>query len=144
MAINILIVDDSRLIRQVVKKVIKQTGILADECYEACDGLEALSIIKSKPVDLILTDINMPNMDGLEMLMQLRQMEDKQDLPVIVVTTEGSQETMDQAMELGATSYIFKPFTPEVLAEQLRNAGFAMNSSSTSGFETNPGDPSAF
>jgi two-component system, chemotaxis family, chemotaxis protein CheY len=122
-SLHILIVDDSVIIRQVVKKVIKQAGIATEKIYEAADGLEALDIIKTEPIDLVLSDINMPRMDGLQMLMHLRQIESKENLPVIVISTEGSEETVREAMELGATGYVLKPFSPEKLVDQLRPLG---------------------
>jgi two-component system chemotaxis response regulator CheY len=122
--INVLIVDDSALIRQVVRKVVKQTGIQPDSFFEAGNGREALDIIAKNRVDLVLSDINMPRMDGLQMLLTLRRMKDKESLPVIVVSTEGSEDTMREAMKLGATGYVLKPFTAEALAEQLRPLGF--------------------
>lgn len=124
MGINVLIVDDSALIRQVVRKVVKQTGIQPDSFFEAGNGREALDIIAKNRVDLVLSDINMPRMDGLQMLLTLRRMKDKESLPVIVVSTEGSEDTMREAMKLGATGYVLKPFTAEALAEQLRPLGF--------------------
>jgi len=122
--VNVLIVDDSALIRQVLRKVVKQTGIQPDNFFEAGDGRQALDIIAKNQVDLVLSDINMPRMDGLQMLTTLRQMEDKESLPVIVVSTKGSEDTMREAMALGATGCVLKPFTPEALAEQLRPLGF--------------------
>lgn len=141
-SIRVLIVDDSVIIRQVVKKVIKQAGILPEKVLEASDGEEALQIIKTEPVDLVLSDINMPRMDGLQMLSQLRQIESKQDLPVIVISTEGSEDTVNEAIELGATGYVLKPFTPEKLLEQLRPLGlFPENTAQP---EVDLSDPDAF
>ena len=81
MGIRILIVDDSSLMRHIIKKVIQQTQIQVDAVLEAGDGQEALDVIAREPVDLVLSDINMPRMDGIQMLMQLRQMESTQNLP---------------------------------------------------------------
>jgi two-component system, chemotaxis family, chemotaxis protein CheY len=142
MSLNILIVDDSEIIRRVVKKVIKQAGINADMIYEAADGMEALEIIKAQPVDLVLSDINMPRMDGLQMLMHLRQIETKENLPVIVISTEGSEETVREAMELGATGYVLKPFSPEKLVEQLRPLGLVCDPPAQS--EVDLSNPDAF
>jgi len=121
-AIQILIVDDSALVRQVVKKIVRQTGLEA-EFHEASDGIQALDSIRTASIELVISDINMPNMDGLEMLAQLRSMPEQADLPVIVVSTEGSDETVRRAMELGANGYVYKPFTPEQLAEKLLPLG---------------------
>lgn len=142
--IRVVVVDDSSLMRQVVKKVIRQTGLDVEEILEANDGREALDIVVKTPVGLILSDINMPRMDGLQMLMQLRQMEEHQDLPVIIVTTEGSDATVEQAMELGATGYVLKPFTPEILAEQLHKIGLMPEVSTDAAPPLDPSDPTAF
>lgn len=145
MGIHVLIADDSMLIRQVVKKVLKQVGIPTDSVMEANDGQEALELIKTQPVDLVLSDINMPNMDGLQMLMHIRQMEasNLQNLPVIMVSTEGSEETMAEAMELGANGYVLKPFTPEALAGQLRPLGL-MDAEEEGMDSFDEDDPTAF
>jgi two-component system chemotaxis response regulator CheY len=111
------------LIRQVVKKVVRQAGLDVVEFLEAANGQEALDILMKTPVDLVLSDINMPGMDGIEMLMRLRQIERLQELPVIMVTTEGSEERINEAMDLGASGYVLKPFTPERLVEQLGPLG---------------------
>lgn len=126
MGIRVLVVDDSRLIRRVIGKVIRQTGIDVDETLEAGNGQEALDIIARQPVDLVLSNINMPRMDGIQMLTQLRQMQGKQDLPVIMVTTESTESTINQALELGASGYIIKPFTAERLVEGLRKTGISL------------------
>jgi two-component system, chemotaxis family, chemotaxis protein CheY len=122
-SLNILIVDDSMLIRQVVKKVIRQIGLDVGQYAEAGNGREALEQLEANEIDLVLSDINMPEMDGIEMLMNLRQIDKYRDLPVVMVSTEGSEERMNEAMELGASGYVLKPFTSERLAEQLRPLG---------------------
>lgn len=144
MGIRVVIVDDSSLIRQVEKKVLRQTGLVVEEILEASNGQEALDLISRQPVDLVLSDINMPHMDGLQMLMQLRQMEDKEHLPVIIVSTEGSDATMEQAMDLGATSYVLKPFTPECLAEHLQKAGLIPMATTDSDSLPDLSDPTSF
>ena len=143
MGIQVLVVDDSMLIRQVVKKVLKQAGLSVDQFFEAGDGQQALDIIQKEDLQLVLCDINMPTMDGLEMLMQLRQMDDKIDLPVIMITTEGSKDTIQEAMSLGANGYILKPFTSEAVVEQL----IPLNLISQDGMaaeEVDLSDPDAF
>lgn len=143
MGLNVLIVDDSMLIRQVVRKVLKQVGIIPEVLHEANDGKEALDIVNAHPVDLILSDINMPNMDGLQFLMHLRQMESKQDIPVIMVSTEGSEETMQEALELGANGYVLKPFTAEAMVAQLRPLGLVPEQAQPQQ-EVDLDDPNAF
>jgi len=115
MAFNILIVDDSMSMRSVIKKIISLSGFKIDEYYEAQNGKEALSILSQKWVDVILSDINMPEMNGIEMLKELKKDELYKQIPVIFVTTEGSQERMDEAREAGASGFLKKPFLPEEL-----------------------------
>jgi len=143
-SLHILIVDDSMLIRQVVKKVVRQAGLDVAGFLEAANGQEALDILMKTPVDLVLSDINMPGMDGIEMLMRLRQIERLQELPVIMVTTEGSEERINEAMDLGASGYVLKPFTPERLVEQLGPLGLLCKRED--GVEPPPdfSDPTAF
>ncbi len=144
MSINVLVVDDSILIRQVIRKVVRQVGIDLGEFLEAGDGQEALGIITQKHVDLVLSDINMPGMDGIEMLMQLRQIESKETLPVIMVSTEGSKERINEALEMGASGYVLKPFTPEKLASQLVALGLMNNENDDAESDIDLSDPSAF
>jgi two-component system chemotaxis response regulator CheY len=141
---NILIVDDSMLIRQVVKKVLKQVGLQPDKILEANDGKEALAILEREEAGLVLSDINMPNMDGLQLLMHLRQTPKYETLPVIVVSTEGSEETMREAMELGANGYVLKPFTAEAMARQLRPLGLIPEQPADGGPKVDLDDPTAF
>lgn len=144
MGTNVLIVDDSMLIRQVVKKVVRQTGIETGEVLEADNGQQAISVLEQKQVDLVLSDINMPGMDGLEMLRRLRANPAWEDLPVIMVSTEGSEETMQEAMELGASGYCLKPFTPESLATQLRGLGLMPEEGGADEPDIDLSDPTAF
>lgn len=144
MGIAVLIVDDSDLIRRVLKKVIRQTGIEIAACLEAGDGAEALRLLTRQPVDLILTDINMPGMDGIEMLTQLKRTENCREIPVIVISTEGSADRVDEAMELGAVGYIMKPFTPEALAERLRSLGLIPPPEKRVEVPVDSNDPRAF
>ncbi|MFP4382135.1 MAG: response regulator [Candidatus Sumerlaeia bacterium] len=144
MGINILIVDDSMLIRQVVKKVIKQVGLQPDKTLEANDGKEALAILEQEDVHLVLSDINMPNMDGMQLLMHLRQIDKYRELPVLMVSTEGSEDTMREAMELGANGYVLKPFTPEAMAEQLEPLGLAPETPEGEEQNIDLDDPTAF
>ena len=143
MGIQVLVVDDSMLIRQVVKKVLPQSGLSVDQFFEAGDGQQALDIIAREDLQLVLCDINMPIMNGLQMLMQLRQMDDKNDLPVIMISTDGSKDTIQEAMDLGANGYILKPFTSEAVAEQLRPLGLVSEQDSATG-EVDMSDPDAF
>jgi two-component system, chemotaxis family, chemotaxis protein CheY len=113
MSFNVLIVDDSNSMRAVIKKIISISGFKMDNCYEAGNGVEALEVLSKSWVDIILSDINMPEMNGLELLNRLKQDELYRDIPFIVITTEGSSERMEEAFNCGARGFIKKPFLPE-------------------------------
>ena len=113
MAFNVLIVDDSLSMRAVIKKTIKVSGFKIGEYLEAADGKEALKILADAWVDLVLTDINMPNMNGLELITKMHADQILRSIPVVMVTTEGSEKSVQKSMEMGAKGYIKKPFQPE-------------------------------
>ncbi len=113
MAFNVLIVDDSLAMRSVIKKTIKVSGFKVGEYFEAADGTEALKILADAWVDLVLTDINMPNMNGLELITKMHEDQILRSIPVVMVTTEGSEKSVQKSMEMGAKGYIKKPFQPE-------------------------------
>ncbi len=113
MAFNILIVDDSRSMRSVIKKVISMSGFKVDQCLEAENGREALDLLSSHWVDIILSDINMPVMSGFEMLEVLGKDSLLGSIPVVVISTEGREERMRDAFALGAKGFVKKPFLPE-------------------------------
>ncbi len=104
---KILIVDDSRTVRESLKFFLKEGGY---EVIEAGDGQEALKVIDGQTCDLVITDVNMPNMDGLTLIGELRKMQDFKFTPILVLTTESQQNIMDKGKELGATGWIVKPF----------------------------------
>jgi len=116
---DVLIVDDSAAIRKILQRVLRQADIPIREVYEAGDGIEALNRLKDHKVDLILSDINMPNMDGLEFLRKLKDDGPPNTAPVIMVSTEGSQTKVLEAVELGAAGYVRKPFTPDQIKDKL-------------------------
>ena len=113
MAFNVLIVDDSSSMRAVIKKIIKISGFNVGEFLEAADGEEAMKVLTHDWVDVVLTDINMPNMNGLELIGEMKKDELLRSIPVVMVTTEGSEKRMRESMKLGASGYINKPFLPE-------------------------------
>ena len=117
--LDVLIVDDSAAIRKILRRVLDQADVRLDKVHEAGDGLEALEILKNFSVQLILCDINMPNMDGIELLQRLKAKEPLRSVPVLMVTTEGSQARVMQALELGAAGYVKKPFTASQIKEKL-------------------------
>lgn len=121
MAYNILIVDDSASMRQVVKKIINMSGFPVAEFYEAGNGLEGLEECKSKSIDVILTDLNMPQMDGFTFIDKLQENEKFHEIPVVVVSTEGRSTVIEQVTNMGVVEYIKKPFHPELIAETLKN-----------------------
>ena len=119
MSFNVLVVDDSPPMRQVIKKVIQISGFDVGELLEAGNGKEALEVLSSHWVDVILLDIHMPEMDGIEMLRRLSEEDLWKRIPVIVVTTEGREQVIEEAKRLGAKGYVKKPFNPEQIKEIL-------------------------
>jgi len=119
MALNILVVDDSTAIRKILIRVLRQTGLPIGEIFEARDGLEALEIVRNQALNLVLSDINMPNLDGLGLLAELKANSEWRSLPVVMITTEGSEEKVSQAIRLGSAAYIRKPFTAEQIQEKI-------------------------
>src|SRR5579864_8625307 len=117
--LDVLIVDDSAAIRKILQRVLRQAEIPLATVYEAGDGVEALAILKNQKVGLVLSDINMPNMDGLEFLTQVRAVKAWAKLPVVMVSTEGSHAKVLEAVERGATGYVRKPFTADQIKEKL-------------------------
>lgn len=112
MAKKILVVDDSAAIRQSVTFVLQQEGY---ETLEASDGAEGLASIKSNPVDMVVSDVNMPNMDGITMVSKIREIASFKFIPIIILTTESQNSKMDEGKAAGATGWIVKPFTSEKL-----------------------------
>src|SRR5882724_3670816 len=113
MALDIMIVDDSAAIRKILQRVLTQAEVPLGVVHEASDGAEALEKLKTVQVGLILSDINMPNMDGIEMLSRLKADGMHKETPIIMISTEGSQAKVMQALELGAAGYVRKPFTAD-------------------------------
>lgn len=111
--VRVLIVDDSSVMRKIVERSLRQAGLDSLLAYEAANGAAALETLRSKPVDLILTDINMPSMDGLEFLRQLRAQDLAPGVPVVMITTEASLDRAKQALAAGAQYFIPKPFSIE-------------------------------
>ncbi|GFO65789.1 response regulator [Geomonas paludis] len=114
---NVLIVDDSSTMRKIISRSLRQAGLAIDDIYEAGDGIEALSTMEGKTIDLILSDINMPNMDGLEFIKCVRGK--GVNTPIVMITTEGGEDILKEAISNGASDSIKKPFTPDQLNEKL-------------------------
>jgi two-component system, chemotaxis family, chemotaxis protein CheY len=119
MPICALIIDDSSVMRKIVERSLRQAGLELTRVFEAGNGAEALVVLQTNPVDLILCDINMPVMDGLEFIKQLPGMANAKGVPVVMITTEGSESHVVEALSHGARGYIRKPFTPEQVKEHV-------------------------
>jgi two-component system chemotaxis response regulator CheY len=118
-SIRALIVDDSSVMRKIVERSLRQAGIDLTEVFQAGNGAEALVVLQASAVDLILCDINMPVMDGLEFVKQLSGVPNAKGVPVVMITTEGSEAHVVQAISCGARGYIRKPFTAEQVKEHV-------------------------
>ena len=127
MAYRILITDDSPAMRGFVRRVIELSGFELDACYEASNGQEAMALLSHEWVDAILADINMPVVDGEEFLRQLSSDELLRSIPVIVISTDATQNRIQRLMALGARGYITKPFLPETLRAELERTLGAPN-----------------
>jgi two-component system chemotaxis response regulator CheY len=119
MAFDVMIVDDSAAIRKILRRVLQQAEVPVGQVHEANDGVEALELLKTNAVNLMLCDINMPNMDGIELLGKVKATESLRSIPVVMITTEGSQARVMQALELGAAGYVKKPFTADQIKEKM-------------------------
>ena len=119
---EILVVDDSAAIRKILQRVLRQTGMSIGTIYEAGDGQEALETLRKQRIDLVLSDINMPKMDGLQLLASVRASPEWRTIPMVMITTEGGETRVAEAVRLGASGYVRKPFTADQIKEKL--AGF--------------------
>ena len=117
--LKVLIVDDSSVMRKIVERSLRQAGLDLTEVLEASNGAEALAHVQNGSVDMILSDINMPVMDGLEFLRNLAKVESAKGVPVVMITTEGSEARVVEALSAGAKGYLRKPFTPEQVKERV-------------------------
>jgi two-component system chemotaxis response regulator CheY len=121
MAYNVLIVDDSTPMRAVIKKIVKASGFNAGQFFEAINGLEAMEVLNNEWIDLVLTDYNMPDMNGLELVEEMNKNEDLKSIPSVMITTEGSRERVEKFIAKGVLDYIKKPFTPEQIKQKLKH-----------------------
>jgi two-component system chemotaxis response regulator CheY len=117
--VRVLIVDDSSVMRKIVERALRQAGIEQLEVREAASGTDALAVLATAEVDLILSDINMPSMDGLELLRQLRVRKLASGVPVVMITSESSEQHVMQAIEAGAKGFLRKPFTVDEVKERV-------------------------
>lgn len=116
--IKILVVDDFATMRKVVRNLLKQGGY--DDIVEAEDGVMALKALKSQKIDFVVSDWNMPNMSGLELLKAVRADPELAKTPFLMVTAEALQDNVVAAVKAGVNNYIVKPFTAEVLNEKIK------------------------
>lgn len=119
MALNILIVDDSETVRAVIKKSLELAGIPVNNAFQAGNGQEALDLLRDNWIDLVLSDINMPVMNGIELINRMCKDNLLDKIPVIMITTEGSLKRIEALKDKGVRDYIRKPFTPEQLRESV-------------------------
>jgi len=117
MAYNVLIVDDSSTARSVIGKTLMISGVPIGQVYYAANGQEALDLLKANWVDIVFADINMPVMNGVEMIARMEEDGLLQSIPVVVVSTEGSSTRIDGLKAKGIKGYIRKPFSPEKIKE---------------------------
>ena len=125
---DLLIVDDSIPVRKILMNALSYIKLPVNEILEAGDGVEALRLLEAHPVGLVLTDINMPKMNGIELLRAVRSSPQWHDIPVVMISAEGGETSVQDAIELGANSFIVKPFNIAVLRRLVvflpsRNAG---------------------
>ena len=119
MAYRVLIVDDSPAMRAFVRRVMEVSGFELSTCFEASNGQEALDLLRREWVDAILTDVNMPVVDGEELLRRLSADDLLRSIPAIVISTDATQNRISQMLALGARGYVTKPFVPEDLRQEL-------------------------
>jgi two-component system chemotaxis response regulator CheY len=116
---RILIVDDSSTMRKIIARSLRQAGFEIGEILEAGNGQTGLQVLKSTPIQMILTDINMPVMDGLVFIETVRANTAWDRIPIVVITTEGAEAMTKEAVKRGANNLVKKPFTPEQIKEKL-------------------------
>jgi two-component system, chemotaxis family, chemotaxis protein CheY len=117
--LKVLIMDDSSVMRKIVERALRQAGLELTEVLEAANGAEGLAQVQTGGLDMIFSDINMPVMDGLEFLKSLAGVAAAKGVPVIMITTEGSEARVVEALSAGAKGYLRKPFTPEQVKERV-------------------------
>jgi len=113
------VVDDSTAIRKILQRALRQTGMSIGTIYEAGNGQEALTLLETEKVDLILSEINMPKMDGLQLLASVKTSAQWRYIPVVIITAESGATKVCEAVRLGAAGYLRKPITPDQITEKL-------------------------
>jgi two-component system chemotaxis response regulator CheY len=119
MAVNVLVVDDSGVMRAMIIKTIRLSGLQVGEIHQAADGQEGLEALNQHWIDLVIADINMPVMNGEEMIDHMLKTPDFKDIPIVVISTEGSRTRIERLQNKGAR-FIHKPFTPEIIRDTVK------------------------
>ena len=119
MELNVLVVDDSQVMRSMISKTMHMSGLPVGEIYQAENGQEGLEALQNNWIDLVIADINMPVMNGEEMIIRMKENLETRDIPIMVVSTEGSQKRIDRIVEKGVV-FIHKPFTPEIFRDNIQ------------------------
>ena len=122
MGFTVLVVDDSSVMRKIISKNLRQAGVKIDHLLEAGDGQEGLEQLEKWQCDIILSDINMPNMDGLEFVKEIRKKRQLDQCRIIMITTESGTDIMDEVMNAGANGYVVKPFSPDQILDKINRA----------------------
>ncbi len=117
---SLMIVDDSATMRKIIMRTVGMSGLQFEKTEQAGNGNEAIEKLNAGPVDIMLCDVNMPEMSGTELVKKVREMDSCNDTKIIMVSTESSQELIDSVMADGANGFITKPFTPEKFQEKLK------------------------
>lgn len=118
MSLNVLVVDDSSVMRKMIIRTLNMSGVSVGDVYEAEDGRKGLDLLDQNWIDMLFIDVNMPIMDGMEMLNRVRSRPDTKDLPVLIISTESNPQRISQINEKRA-GFVHKPFTPETLREKI-------------------------
>ena len=119
MAFQLLIVDDSETMRQVIARIVALSGLDVGTCLHASNGREALDVLRANWVDIVLTDVNMPVMNGEQFIAAMAADEMLRTIPVLVISTDGTRHRVERMMSLGAKGYVTKPFSPGQLRSRL-------------------------
>lgn len=116
---SLMIVDDSVTMRKIVMRTVRMSGLMFDRVEEAGNGLEALTQLEKAPVDVMLCDVNMPEMDGRELVQKVRASDTFKDMKIVMVSTESASDFIEELMTTGADAYVVKPFTSDRIQDTL-------------------------
>ncbi|MBT5029464.1 MAG: response regulator [Nitrospinaceae bacterium] len=117
---RVIVINDAPVVREVIAKNLHKIGFEEDNVFQASDGLEGINMLRAEQVDLIISDWNMPNMDGLELLKTIKGYPELASIPFIMITSESEKEKVDEAFKAGVNQYIFKPFKPDYFSEKIQ------------------------